>query len=81
MTNWQKSGLEVERNSSLQNTNEIVGPGSYSIAVVDKKPKSQFIPRTGLRNRPHLYNNGSIKEGYVNFDEEIDFDDSTPGPG
>jgi hypothetical protein len=39
------------------------------------------IPRHGLRNKPQFFNNGSIKEGYVNFDEEIDFDDTTPGPG
>lgn len=43
-----------------------------------------FIPRYGLRSRPHLYNNGSIKNDFVNFDEEIEELESqqiTPGPG
>lgn len=30
------------------------------------------IPRSGLRNSPRLYNNGSIKDGYLNPDDEIE---------
>ena len=43
-----------------------------------------FIPRNGLRAKPHLYNNGSIKDNFVNFDEEIEELESKmvyPGPG
>jgi hypothetical protein len=39
------------------------------------------IARNGLRNKSQFFNNGSIREGYINFDEEIEMDDSTPGPG
>lgn len=37
-----------------------------------------------MRQRPKLFNNGSIKDDYVNFDDEIDELDSkfkAPGPG
>lgn len=42
------------------------------------------IPRSGLRNSPHLFNNGSIKDSYLNPDDEIDELESklnVPGPG
>lgn len=60
------------------------GPGQYTVCSVDKKPKTMFIPRNGLRSKPLLYNNGSIKDNFVNFDEEIEELESkqvTPGPG
>ena len=43
-----------------------------------------FIPRFGLRRAPQLFNNGSIKDDFVNFDEEIEALESKqviPGPG
>lgn len=41
------------------------------------------IARTGLRNRAILFNNGSIKSDYINFDDEVDLDSQmiNPGPG
>lgn len=64
--------------------NENVGPGAYTFKEIDRKPKTMFLPRSGLRSKPILFNNGSIKDGYVNFDEEIedlDSKHSMPGPG
>lgn len=51
---------------------ENVGPGAYTCVETDKKPKTMFIPRQGLRQKTKLFNNGSIKDDYVNFDEEIE---------
>jgi hypothetical protein len=42
------------------------------------------IARSGLRNSPRLFNNGSIKEGYLHQDDEIEELESklnVPGPG
>ena len=41
------------------------------------------IARNGLRKRQILFNNGSIKADFVDFDDEVDLDShlKNPGPG
>jgi hypothetical protein len=76
--NWQKPSSERKSPEPKP------GPGQYyPVAQTDKKPRTMFIPRSGLRPKPRLYNNGSIKADFVNFDEEIEFDSEmqSPGPG
>lgn len=78
ITNWQKP------NSDRKSPEPKPGPGQYNpVTETDRKPKTMFIPRNGLRPKPRLYNNGSIKADFVNFDEEIEFgtEQNSPGPG